>query len=382
MEDFEVYIDDSCVLTEGRVDVLVWKAFKYRLYPRGSQIDYFNRLFGCCRWVYNHFLEIRIAAWKAKQADSSVCIPSRFDMCKSLTQLKRETVGNDGVQFLREVDSTALVYEISHLDAAFDGFFRRAAKRKASGSGAKAGFPRFKGRNSKRRATVAFPNRDYIGADHIRFAKVGWVRANVHRPIEGEPVCATVSQDSADRWWVSIKCRDVPVTALPGAGAAIGLSLGDEPLVVTSEGARFGCGAMSPEEKRRLARERRKLARRDGPSRRSSPSARYEKQRLKVAKLYAKEADKRASDLDNLTARLVEQYDAIVVRDTGKHEFLSRLRYKCEWRGRAYVELPPLQGASPVEIDDRIEQARRDLQEGLALLERVARGSGDATAAR
>lgn len=35
------------------------KAFKFRLYPTHEQEVFFNRTFGCCRFVYNKMLEER-----------------------------------------------------------------------------------------------------------------------------------------------------------------------------------------------------------------------------------------------------------------------------------------------------------------------------------
>ncbi len=366
-----VHVNGAYVVPAREGELLVWKAFKYRLYPTDEQRQYFAKLFGCCRFVYNHYLEVRIKAWEAKQADPDVRIPTRFDMCRDITRLKRETVGADGEQFLREVDATALTYQVAHLEAAFDGFFRRVAKRKAKGYSGKLGFPRFKGKHSKKRATVSFPNPDYIGSDRVRFAKIGWVRANVHRPIEGEPVCATISEDPDGRWWVSIKCKDASERAIVASGAAVGLSLGNDPLVVASNGERFGLP--EGELAKQLVRGRRRLSKCKGPERKRKPSARYEKQRLKVAKLYATEADRRQAALNKLTHALVEQYGTIVVRDVGNHEFLRQLRYKCEWAGRAYVELPALPAtqrgsAATATIEGRVEQAQTDLLEGLALL--------------
>ncbi len=366
--DFGAWVDGAYVLPASAGVRGVWKAFRYRLYPKPDQAAYFGELFRCCRWVYNHFLEARKAAWEAKQADPEVHIPTWQDMAHDLTRLKRETVGADGERFLRKVDSTALVYELKYLDQAFAGFFRRVRKGTVP-----PGFPQFKGKGTRRSATVSFPNPDYLGVDRIRFAKLGWVRANVHRPIEGSPVSATVSQDSSGRWWVSIKCRDAPARALPASGGAVALNVGADPWIVTSDG-----GAIDPApaaDARRIARERRRLSKCEGPVKNKPASARYERQRLRAARLCAREAGRRADELNNLTSGLVARYGTIVARGPARSELMRQLRYKCEWAGRAYVGLPEPEGGAPQSPADRVAQAERDLQLGLSLLARVAEGA-------
>ncbi len=407
------YIDGAYVLPAHAGEREVWKAFRYRLYPKPDQVAYFNRLFGCCRWIYNHFLQVRIDAWEAKQADPDVKIPTWQDMAYELTRLKREIVGSDGEHFLRKVDSTALVYELKFLDTAFVGFFKRVKKGVVP-----PGFPRFKGRNTKRSATVSFPNPDYVASNRIRFAKLGWVRANIHRPLEGHPISATISVDAAERWWVSIKCKTTPKPAAPALGGAVALNVGADPWIVTSDGEAIDLAPAG--QAARIAREKRRLSKCEGPVKNKPASARYERQRLRTAKLFAREADRRADEINNLTSRLVEAHGTIVVRGAGASELARQLRYKCTWHGRAYVELPDSEHApdgapapdavpdgsptpddspgdpitladsaaldgSPIPDDleasddlpaptDRATQAQRDLQEGLALLERAQAG--------
>ena len=36
------------------------KAYKYRLYPNQQQIEYFNKIFGCVRFIYNTMLYDKI----------------------------------------------------------------------------------------------------------------------------------------------------------------------------------------------------------------------------------------------------------------------------------------------------------------------------------
>lgn len=188
---------------------VTYRRFRFRLYPKPAQEEYFRRMFSCCRIVYNHFLEIRIAAYEARRRGELERVPTRFDMCRMLTTFKKERTDKDGRHFLSDVDSTALVYELQHLDDAFRRFFQRV---KAGSS--KAGYPRFKGRGDRESATVTFKKTENVERNRMRFAKVGWVNAKCWRPLEGEPVCCTVSADAAGRWWASVLCKNVPAPCI------------------------------------------------------------------------------------------------------------------------------------------------------------------------
>ena len=62
--------------------MLVTKAIRYRLRPTAEQESYFLRLAGSCRYVWNHFLALRTAAWKNRHESLSY-----YDMSRSLTLL-------------------------------------------------------------------------------------------------------------------------------------------------------------------------------------------------------------------------------------------------------------------------------------------------------
>lgn len=314
-----------------------YKAFKCRLYPKPDQADYFRRMFGCCRLVYNHFLQQRIEAWEAHKADPSVPLPGRFEQGRDLTAFKRERLDAEGRAFLKDVDSTALVYELQHLDSAFRRFYRLAKEGKVAGG---AGFPRFKKRGDRDSATVAFKKADDIEGKRMRFAKIGWVPASVWREIEGAPVSCTVSVDAAGRWWASVLCRDVPVCALPPSDDVAVVELGDE-------SSRVGAmpDARQAKLQKKLRRAQRALARRQAPGQNRKASKRWLKQKEKLARLEARERDRLRTQTDQLSASLVRENGTIVIEEGAKAkrspadvELVRQLRYKCDWAGRELVE--------------------------------------------
>lgn len=314
-----------------------YKAYRCRLYPQPAQEAYFRRMFGCCRLVYNHFLQERMRRWEEHKADPSVRLSGRFEQCKRLTEFKRERRDAAGNAFLADVDATALVYELQHLDAAFRRFYRRAKEGNAGGG---AGFPRFKKRGDRDSATVAYKKASDIQRRRMRFAKVGWVNASVWREMEGVPVSCTVSVDGAGRWWASVLCRDVPVRALPASDQVATVALG-----APADSATEGQTDKDRAWERRLRRERRRLARRQAPGANRAASARYLRQKDKVGRMIARERDRMETQTNQLTARLVRENGTIIVEEGAKakrtpadNEMVRQLRYKCDWAGRELVE--------------------------------------------
>ena len=89
-------------------------SYKFRLYPTATQQEQMARNFGCCRYVFNHFL-----AQRHEQYRENGKAPTRFQQDKSLTALKQE------LPWLKEVDSTSLQAALQDLDTAYQNFFRR-----------------------------------------------------------------------------------------------------------------------------------------------------------------------------------------------------------------------------------------------------------------
>ena len=60
------------------------KAYKYRIYPNKEQQILIAKTFGCCRFVYNYYLDKRIQAYKENKTSLNY-----YDCSKDLTSLKK-----------------------------------------------------------------------------------------------------------------------------------------------------------------------------------------------------------------------------------------------------------------------------------------------------
>jgi putative transposase len=66
------------------------RTLKVRLYPNVEQKVLLEKHFGSCRFVWNHFLEVR-NRYYIKHRNERMKGPSVFDTMKTLTELKKET---------------------------------------------------------------------------------------------------------------------------------------------------------------------------------------------------------------------------------------------------------------------------------------------------
>lgn len=116
------------------------KAYKYRIYPNKVQQELIQKTFGCCRFVYNYYLNKRKEVYEKDKTTFT------YNMCsKDLTQLKKE------FEWLKEADSVSLQSSLRSLDDAYQRFFNGIAD-----------YPQFKSKKNRYKAYKSKNNSNSI----------------------------------------------------------------------------------------------------------------------------------------------------------------------------------------------------------------------------
>lgn len=313
------------------VDMIINRAYRFRLYPSKKQEQALACHFGACRFVYNHFLRVRIDHYMACKDDEGKKSLAYYDMSKMLTKIKRQPE----YEWLSRANAQVLQQTLRDLDRAYNNFFNKQAE-----------FPRFKRKRGRQsfRVPQAFRIEGEGRRCRLIIPKISPIKMIVHRPVEGKMKSVTISRAPAGRYYASILC-DVEIPNPEYQGGEIGIDLGLTAFLVTSDGA----GVENPQHLRKAERRLKQLQRR--LSRRKRGSKGWKKARMAVARQHEKVANQRADFLHKLSRRLVAENQSIAVEDlhvkgmlgnrhlaraiidSGWGEFVRQLEYKGQWYG-------------------------------------------------
>lgn len=294
-----------------------------------SQKELLEKHFGCSRFIYNHFLKEKQNHYlnNGKTLNYNNC-------CSGIKNLK----DSKEYSWLKKVNSQVLQQSLKNLETAYGNFFRKKSK-----------FPKFKKKNNHQSFRVPQHISLKDNKIHIPKFKEG-ISIILHRKLEGTIKSVTISKTPSNKYFASILC-EVPKKSKKKTGKTIGIDLGIKDFIVTSEGRK----AKNPKIKRNLQKQLSKHQKH--LSRKTKGSNRYNKQRIKVAKIHEKITNSRKDFQHKLSHDLVSRYDLISLEDLSVEnmirnrklsysisdaswsEFVSMLEYKCNWYGKKLVKI-------------------------------------------
>ena len=331
----------------------VLKAYKFRIYPDQEQQTKLNQTFGCVRFVWNALT----ANFNAYGTDAYV---------ERLTEKKLKE-NND---FLSEVSSTALQQKNRDFVETAKQFFNKTRK-------TKIGRMKLKKKNSSRES-FRLPDTTRFKLNQetktIRLEKIGFVPVVLDRaiPTDADYRSVTVSKTPTGKYFVSVLVK-INVDLLPSTGKSVGIDLGLKDLFIFSNGDVVNNPRWYRESQSKLAKAQRHL------SRKQKGSKRYEKQRIKVAKVHEKITNQRKHFLHRMSSALVREFDFIFsedlnvdgmrktmnlgksVSDAGWGEFIRQLEYKSQWYGKTFFKIDRFYASSQICSSCGHKDGKKDL---------------------
>lgn len=324
----------------------MYKGFKIRIYPTKEQESILNKHIGACRFIYNYMLDLQ-----NKTYENGGKYISYLNICKLLTQLKR----NEEYLWLNDISHHSLQLSCKLLDKMFKLFFDKKTK-----------YPKFK---AKHKTKLKFPvsaDKFYVKDDnYIQIPKCGRVKYKTDfNFVKGRKKCKYYNihiENNNGKWLLSFSLEyENQVQELNDFSMGIDLGIKELAVVSCNNETLVFHNINKSKKMRDIDKKIRELQRSMSRKFRTNGkqhSNNYEKERLKLRKLYARQTGIRDNYIHQTTRKLVNMKPKKVVMEDlnvsamirnkhlSKHirqqkfrTFINIMHYKCDKMGIEFIQ--------------------------------------------
>ena len=279
------------------------RAIKVRLYPNKEQEQTLNKTLGCYRFIYNHMLALKQEAYKRDKTNLGLCELSKYFHG---TLLKDEQYA-----WLKEEHTNVMKQSIRQMLSAYNNFFKQHK-----------GFPKFKSKKDKQSALFpinAISKRNTFETRHITLTQplknIKFRCSDLYlrrlQKYSKNIRNATLSKSKSGNYFLSIlvEMEDTELKKFEHTDKQVGIDLGVKDFVITSDGEVFENKHFLKKEEKKMNRLQRQL------SRKVKGSNNSDKQRIKIAKLFERMANKKDAYIHYVSNELLSSFDTIFMED-------------------------------------------------------------------
>jgi transposase len=266
---------------------------RYRLIPASAQEAVLRDHCAQARYVWNLAVE-QHAHWRPGRAGA----PGYLEQCRQLTAARA------GYDWLRAGSQMVQQQALRDFTQAMAAFFDQANP---------AGRPNWRKAGLDEGFRIVALKRGQVRrlsrkTGEVWVPKTGWIRFRWSRAVPAGVKSYRVTMDRAGRWHVAFAAIPAPVPA-PGNGQAVGIDRGVAVSAALSTGELLHVPGLTGRERNRLRRLERKLARA------KRGSGRRGRVRLALARLKARETDRRKDWVEKASTDIARRFDLIRVED-------------------------------------------------------------------